>query len=52
MFAGIAAIAAILIGTPVLSFILASRGRFTLSLVVTVPAVLLYFTTIIIALRS
>ncbi len=49
-FVGITAIAAFLIGTPVLGFKLVSKGKRLLALVATVPALSLYGVTFIIAL--
>lgn len=46
VFIGITAIAAFLIGTPFLGFILASKRNSVLSLTVTAPALLLYCLTI------
>jgi len=46
-FAGITAITAVLLGSPVLGFQLASTGRMLWSLVATLPALLLYCATLI-----
>lgn len=46
-FAGITTITAVLLGSPVLGFQLASRGRMMWSLVATLPALFLYCATLI-----
>lgn len=49
-FVGNAAIAAFLVGTPILGFMLASKRNSLLSLAATAPALLLYFFTLVVAL--
>ena len=49
-FVGITAIAAFLIGTPILGFMLASKRNSVLSLTATAPALLLYCVTVFVAL--